>query len=118
MPWTVLFHDAFAPEYEALSEIVQDAFVETALLLQAVGPMLGRSHVDTLSGSKHVNMKEMRFNADDGVWRVVFAFDPKRQAIVLVAGDKSGVAQGRFYKALIAKADGRYAAHLETLKDN
>ena len=116
MPWTVLFHDAFAPEYEALSETVQDAFVETALLLQAVGPMLGRPHVDTLSGSKHANMKELRFNAGDGVWRVAFAFDPEREAIILIAGDKSGVAQKRFYKSLIAKADKRFDAHLGTLK--
>jgi hypothetical protein len=62
-------------------------------------------------------MKELRFRADDGVWRVAFAFDPKRQAILLVAGDKSGVAQKRFYKALIAKADKRFAEHLDTLED-
>lgn len=62
------------------------------------------------------NMKELRFDADDGVWRVAFAFDPERKAIVLVAGDKAGVAQKRFYKALIAKADARFAEHLETLK--
>ena len=78
--------------------------------------MLGRPHVDTLSGSKHANMKELRFNADDGVWRVAFAFDLKREAIILIAGDKSGVAQDRFYKSLIAKADKRFDTHLEGLK--
>lgn len=62
------------------------------------------------------NMKELRFRADDGVWRVAFAFDPERQAIILVAGDKSGVAQKRFYKGLIARADARSAEHLGTLK--
>jgi hypothetical protein len=61
-------------------------------------------------------MKEMRFDADDGVWRVAFAFDPERQAILLVAGDKAGVAQKRFYKKLIAKADQRFADHLAKLK--
>lgn len=50
-------------------------------------------------------MKELRFDADDGVWRVAFAFDRKRKAILLVAGDKSGVSEKRFYKSLIAKAD-------------
>lgn len=55
--------------------------------------MLGRPYVDTLEGSKYPNMKELRFTADDGVWRVAFAFDPQREAIVLVAGDKAGVAQ-------------------------
>lgn len=48
-------------------------------------------------------MKELRFDAADGVWRVVFAFDPRRKAIFLVAGDKSGVSEQRFYKQLIAK---------------
>jgi len=62
-------------------------------------------------------MKELRFNADDGVWRVAFAFDPVRQAIILVTGDKSGVAQKRFYKGLIAKADGRFAEHLKGLQE-
>lgn len=73
---------------------------------------LGRPHVDTLAGSRFPNMKELRFEAADGVWRVAFAFDPDRPAILLVAGDKSGVAQRRFYRALIAKADKRFAAHL------
>ena len=60
-------------------------------------------------------MKELRFNADDGVWRVAFAFDPQRQAIVLVAGDKAGQNQKKFYKQLIDRADRRYAAHLDQL---
>lgn len=62
-------------------------------------------------------MKELRFTADDGVWRVAFAFDTNRRAIILVAGDKGGVAQKRFYRGLIAKAkaDARFAEHL-TLK--
>ena len=75
-----------------------------ALILAEIGPVLGRPHVDTLAGSQYPNMKELRFDADDGVWRVAFAFDPERKAILLVAGDKAGVAQKRFYKALIAKA--------------
>lgn len=116
MAWTVIFHDAFLPEWEALAEDVQDELLALTELLGAIGPTLGRPHADTLAGSKHANMKELRFAADNGVWRVAFAFDPKRRAIVLVAGDKSGVAQKRFYKALIAKADARFTAHLEELK--
>ena len=58
-------------------------------------------------------MKELRFTADNGVWRVAYAFDPKRQAIMLVAGDKSGVSQKRFYKNLIKKADQRFDVHLK-----
>lgn len=85
-------------------------------LLALHGPTLGRPHADTLAGSKHANMKELRFNAVDGVWRVAFAFDPRRKAILLVAGDKSGVAQARFYKGLIAKADRRFDDHLDALR--
>jgi hypothetical protein len=53
-------------------------------------------------------MKELRFNAADGVWRVAFAFDPLRQAVLLIAGDKSGISQKRFYRQLIASADKRF----------
>ncbi len=61
-------------------------------------------------------MKELRFEASDGEWQATFAFDPGRQAILLVAGDKSGGSQKRFYKQLIAKADRRFSAHLKSLK--
>ncbi len=62
-------------------------------------------------------MKELRFTADDGVWRAAFAFDPQRQAIVLVAGDKSGTSEKRFYKQLIKKADARFDNHLSQLQE-
>ena len=116
MAWAVLYHDAFLPELEALPEAVQDGLLAMAELLAISGPTLGRPHADTLAGSKHANMKELRFAADDGVWRVAFAFDPLWQAMILVAGSKAGVAQKRFYKGLIATADARFAEHLETLK--
>lgn len=118
MPWTVTNHDAFDPEFDALPEDVQDELLAVTALLETYGPTLGRPHVDTLAGSKHANMKELRFDAANGVWRVAFAFDPKRQAILLVAGDKTGVNQQRFYKGLIRKADGRFTEHLERLKEN
>lgn len=57
-------------------------------------------------------MKELRCNADDGVWRIAFAFDPERKAILLTAGDKAGINEKRFYKRLIAKADERFDQHL------
>jgi hypothetical protein len=116
MKWTVTFHKAFEEELSQLPLSVREAFAATATLLISQGPTLGRPHADTLSGSKHSNMKELRFNADDGVWRAAFAFDPARKGIILVAGDKAGVAQKRFYKALIAKADARLTEHLNSLK--
>ncbi len=91
-------------------------FSPTRAFFQQFGPHLGRPRVDTLKDSRHANMKELRFDAADGVWRVAFAFDPKRKAILLVAGDKSGVSEKKFYKRLIVKADNRFDAHLARLR--
>lgn len=117
MSWDILFNEAFEPEFDELPEAVQDELLAHAKRLEEFGPELGRPHVDTLNGSAHANMKELRFTADGGVWRVAFAFDPKRNAILLVAGDKSGGGEKRFYKALIKKSDQRFDSHLDRLKE-
>lgn len=116
MKWVVEIGDEFGPEFDNLPEDVRTEILALSRLLQQFGPQLGRPRVDTLDGSRHANMKELRFDASDGVWRVAFAFDPKRRAILLVAGDKSGVSDKRFYKRLIAKADERLDGHLARLK--
>lgn len=116
MAWEILFHQDFAPEFKLLSENVQDEVLAQAKLLKEFGPQLGRPRVDTLKGSRHANMKELRFDADDGVWRVAFAFDPERKAILLVCGDKSGGSESRFYRQLIEKADARFDSHLLWVK--
>ena len=116
MSWAVGIGDEFEPEFDALHENVQTEILALARLLQQFGPQLGRPRVDTLNGSSHANMKELRFDAADGVWRVAFAFDPKRKAILLVAGDKSCVSEKKFYRELIRKADARFGAHLARLK--
>lgn len=116
MAWNVGFHSAFDGEFDELGEEVQDEILALMGLLQEFGPNLARPHVDTLNGSKYANLKELRFKAADGVWRVAFAFDPQREAILLVAGDKSGGSEKRFYKDLIAEADARFGEHLAELK--
>ena len=116
MPWSVLFHEEFDLEFQALNEDLQNELLAHAKLLQEFGPQLGRPSVDTLKGSKHVNMKELRFDWKREVWRVAFAFDPKRRAILLVGGDKGGADQKRFYKRLIATADRRFDSYLAALK--
>jgi hypothetical protein len=112
----VIFDDGFAAEFAKFPRDAQVALLARARLLENFGPGLGRLHVETLKGSRHANMKELRFDAADGVWRAAFAFDTLRQAVVLVAGDKSGTNQARFYRNLIAKADKRFDAHLARLK--
>lgn len=116
MAWEVSFDLAFALEFDALPAAVQDELLAQAKLLEAFGPVLAHPRVDTLYGSRRANMKELRFQADNGVWRVAFAFDPRRKAILLVAGDKSGVNERRFYRRLIEKADERFDARLGRLK--
>ena len=117
MAWEVGFDPAFDPEFDALAIAVQDELLAQAKLLEVFGPALARPRVDTLKGSRHANMKELRFQADNGVWRVAFAFDPRRKAILLVAGDKSSVNERRFYRRLIEKADARFDAHLDRLRN-
>jgi hypothetical protein len=116
MKWNVLLFDEFDPEFAAFPRDVQTALLAKARMLEYFGPQLGRPHVDTLEGSKHPNMKELRFDAADGVWRAAFAFDPQRQAVILVAGDKSGVSKKRFYRSLITRADKRFDDYLARQK--
>jgi hypothetical protein len=114
--WSVLFHEDFHTEFGGLDDDLQDELLAHARLLAEFGPNLGRPTVDTLKGSRHANMKELRFSWAGEVWRVAFAFDPLRQAVLLVGGDKGGADQRRFYKRLIQVADDRYNDHIATLK--
>ena len=115
MSWVVEIGDEFRPEFFALHQDVRTEILALARLLQQFGPQLGRPRVDTLNGSRHANMKELRFSAADGEWRVAFAFDTKRKGILLIAGDKSGGSEKRFYRELLRKADNRFDAHLARL---
>ncbi|MEL7524229.1 MAG: type II toxin-antitoxin system RelE/ParE family toxin [Pseudomonadota bacterium] len=113
MNWIVNFHDDFAAEFAEFETDIKQEIAALTYLLEEFGPQLGRPHADTLNASKHANMKELRFKASDGVWRLAFAFDPDRAAILLVAGDKSGVSEKRFYKQLVKTADARFDDHLK-----
>ena len=108
MPWQIEFHDALIPEVGALPREVQKALAAHLRLLAEFGPELGRPWVDTLKGNRIANLKELRFSAEGGVWRVAFAFDRRRIAVLLVVGDKRGVTESRFYTALISKAEVRW----------
>ena len=99
MSWEVLFHDEFEAEFDELPKAVQDELLARAGVLAEFGPSLGRPAVDTLKGSDHANMKELRFDADDGIWRVAFAFDPKRRAILLVEGTNQAGASTSFTRS-------------------
>ena len=113
--WKVIFDPAFEQEFDALPLDVQDELLAHAKVLETFGPSLGRPRVDTLKGSRHANMKELRFSVADGVWRVAFAFDPVRRAVLLTAASKSGINERRFYQRLIETADRRFGRHLNQL---
>jgi hypothetical protein len=113
--WTVELDDAFDVEMQDLPDLVQDEILALMRLLSSSGPQLGRPRSDTLKGSKFANMKELRFEAAGGVWRIAYAFDPRRRAILLAAGNKSGTGSGRFYKQFIRKADQRFDTHLKSI---
>ena len=117
--WAVELHPDFEEEFAALAVDVQDSLLAGAKAIQLAGPKTGRPHVDTLSGSKHANMKELRFRDESGSeeWRAAFAFDPERRAVILVAGAKQGKNQKAFYKALIKVADKRFDGHLRDLQE-
>ncbi|MEK7414008.1 MAG: type II toxin-antitoxin system RelE/ParE family toxin [Planctomycetota bacterium] len=116
MTWEVLA----APEFQSwLASLPQEGRKAVAVdveVLREVGPQLGRPHVDTMKGSKHPNMKEMRTTSGGNAYRTLFALDPTRRAVLLIGGDKSGHNQERFYKTLIKQADAIYDRHLERIK--
>jgi hypothetical protein len=113
--WRVATTEGFDSWFAELDEEGQTELIAKVELLKLFGPRLGRPHADMLSGSKHANMKELRVDTASQVLRIAFAFDPDRAAILLVAGNKSGVSQKRFYKRLIARADALFDAHLAAL---
>ncbi len=102
MLWPVEFHDEMIVEVETFPREVQKTLAAHVRLLAEFGPGFGRPSVDTLKGSRIANLKELRFSVEGGVWRVAFAFDRRRIALLLVMGDKRGVVERRFYKTLVA----------------
>ena len=114
--WKVETTDEFDHWFTGLDDDANAEVIAKVELLKVLGPQLGRPHADTLNGSKYANMKELRGKTATAVLRVAFAFDPDRAAILLIGGDKSGINEKRFYKALIERADKLYDTHLDQLK--
>lgn len=113
--WSIELHPDVRSEIAALPKQVRISLGAALDAVEVDGPDLGRPRVDTLEGSQHTNMKELRFDAEDGVWRFAFAFDPTRNAVVLVGGDKQGKDQRRFYEWLVGVADTRFSAHMKRI---
>jgi hypothetical protein len=113
MTYDVQFHPDFVPEWKELEMGLKELVGEVLDHLEEDGPFLGRPEVDTLSGSGHKNMKEIRIKFVQQVWRFAFAFDPDQTAIILCGGEKQGKNEDLFYKQLIKKADPRFDSWLK-----
>jgi len=114
MAWEVEFTDEFAEWWNSLDEAEQEDVQASVILLRERGPTLGRPHVDLVTTSAYPNMKELRTQHDGKPYRTLFAFDPRRIAILLIGGDKTG--NDRWYTEFVPQADKIYAEHLRELE--
>lgn len=113
MAWEVEYTDEFGAWWADLTEGEQESVAASVRLLEERGPALGFPHSSGLSGSRHSHMRELRTQHDGRPFRTIYAFDPRRNALLLIGGDKTG--QGRWYEIHIPLADRLYDAHLEAL---
>lgn len=110
MAWAVEVTAEFERWWATLTSAEQVSVDAHILLLQARGPALGRPHVDHVARSRHANMKELRVQHRGRPLRILFAFDPRRVALLLLGGDKTG--DGRWYRVQVPRADDLFDRHL------
>lgn len=115
MPFAVNTSDEFDNWFSKLEEALQDDILFVVRLLQEHGPQLRRPYADTLEGTSLSNLKELRVQHRGEPYRILFAFDPKREALLLIGGSKAG--DKRWYKRMIPLAEAIFVKHLETLED-
>lgn len=114
MSWEVEYTDEFGDWWNALNEAEQDTMAAQVLLLEQLGPHLGFPYSSGITGSKHSHMRELRIQHKGDPYRVLYAFDPRRMALLLVGGKKTG--DDRWYDTFIPLANKLYDEHLKLLK--
>ena len=114
MAWEVELTEECEDWWNMLSQAEQESVGHGFDLLAELGPALSRPHADTLKGSRYPNLKELRVQHEGRPYRVLYAFDPRRVALLLLGGDKTG--DGRWYEKAIPQAETIYAKHLEELR--
>lgn len=114
MAWDVEYTDEFGQWWAELSQDEQESVAASVRLLEERGPTLGFPHSSGIHGSKHGHMRELRTQHDGHPLRTLYAFDPRRSAILLVGGDKTG--DERWYETHVPIADRLYDEHLEQLR--
>ncbi len=113
--WRIDRTDEVAAWIAELDNDAKEAIYKNLLILKDIGPSLGRPYVDAIKASKHKNMKELRVNNKKRVFRIFFVFDPKRNAILLIGGDKRG--DKRFYQRMIPIAEKLYDRYLQEMQE-
>jgi hypothetical protein len=113
MAYDVAVSDGFKDWYEPLSEPEQNSIERVVLMLMEAGPSLGFPYSSGIGASKFGHMRELRFQHEGRPYRVLYAFDPTREAFLILGGDKTG--DGRWYDKMVPKADAIYAEHLNTI---
>jgi hypothetical protein len=114
MEWTVENTDEFKEWWDGLSEDQQDDITAIVNLLETQGPQLPFPYSSGIEGSKHFHMRELRIQSKGKPIRVFYAFDPRRTAILLIGGEKTG--DNRFYETMIPIADRLYDDYLVEIK--
>lgn len=112
--WDVEYTDEFEQWWLTLNEVAQIDVAASVGLLEQCGPQLRYPHSSNISGSKHDHMRELRIQHAGRPYRVLYAFDPRRNAILLIGGDKTG--KDRWYEQYIPIADKLYDEHMDVLK--
>lgn len=112
--WETGFTKEFEVWWDSLHAEEQESLAASVGLLEQLGRALVRPHADTVKGSKHSNMRELRTQHQGRPLRTFYAFDPRRRAILLIGGDKTGDA--RFYDRMLPIADRLYEEHLKQLR--
>ena len=115
MAWEVEYTDEFGEWWAGLTAEEQESLDVSVQLLEERGPNLRFPHSSGITGSKHNHMRELRTQHDGRPFRTLYAFDPRRHAILLLGGDKTG--DGRWYDINVPIADKLYDAHLEELRN-
>jgi hypothetical protein len=114
MSWLVEYTDEFGTWWDGLAETVQNDVSAVVELLIGQGPNLPFPHSSDVKGSRHGHMRELRVQSGGKPIRIFYAFDPRRAAILLIGGNKSG--DKRFYVKMVPMADSLYDAHLLELR--
>jgi hypothetical protein len=114
MRWEVEYTDPFGDWWSDLSETEQESVAASVRLLEEYGPYLCHPHSSQIKGSRYGPMRELRIQHDGRPFRVLYAFDPTRTAILLLGGDKTG--DGRWYEQNVPRADALYREHLAQLE--